>query len=121
MPKKTIALGVVLIAVGVIGYVVSDFASWTALIPSILGAAIALCGAIGLRSPKIGVHLALVVALVGAAGTWMNVAKLGGLLRGDAERPLAIIVSVITFALLVGYLIAGVRSFIAARRTPATT
>lgn len=121
MPKKTIALGVVLIAVGVIGYVVSDFASWTALIPSILGAAIALCGAIGLRSPKIGVHLALVVALVGAAGTWMNVAKLGQLLSGDAERPLAVIVSTITFVLLVGYLIAGVRSFIAARRTPATT
>lgn len=116
MPKKTIILGAILIALGVISYVASAMASWTALIPAILGAVLLIFGLVALRRQKLGIHIALVVALLGIAGTFMNVLKLGDLLAGTAERPLAVIVSVITFVLLVAYIIVGVRSFITERR-----
>ena len=43
MPRTTVILGSLLIAVGVIGYLASDTSSWTALIPAILGAVLAVC------------------------------------------------------------------------------
>lgn len=116
MAKTTIGLSIILILLGVIGWLVTAMASWTALIPAILGVVLLICGIIGLRSPKIGVHIALVVALLGVIGTFMNVLKLGELFAGTAERPTAVIVSTITFVLLIVYIVAGVRSFIAARR-----
>ena len=96
MPRITIGLGAVLIAVGVIAYITSGFASWTALIPAILGAVILACGLIGLRNQKVGIHLALVVAILGILGTGMNVLQIGALLAGEAERPAAVITSTIT-------------------------
>ncbi|MDJ1370249.1 hypothetical protein C7K25_02480 [Gulosibacter molinativorax] len=116
MPRITIVLGAVLIVAGVLAFLVSGLASWTALIPSILGAILLLCGLIALRRVRIGVHAALVVALVGVAGTFMNVLQLGQLFAGIAERPLAVIVSTLTFVLLLVYMVLGVRSFIVARR-----
>lgn len=116
MAKTTIGLSIILIVMGVIGWLVTGMASWTALIPSILGVVLLICGIIGLSRPKIGIHIALVVALLGIIGTFMNVLKLGDLFAGTAERPAAVIVSTITFVLLIVYIVAGVRSFIAARR-----
>lgn len=116
LPRLTVTLGVVLVVVGVIGYLVSDSSSWTALIPAILGVVLAVCGVIGRSRPAIGIHAALVVALLGALGTLRNVIGLGTLIAGDAERPLAVISGTITFVLLVIYLVVGVRSFIAVRR-----
>jgi hypothetical protein len=112
----TIGLGVLLVAVGVIAYIATAFASWTALIPAILGAVILASGLIALRKQKIGIHLALIVAVLGVLGTSMNVMQLGELIAGDAERPVAVITSLITFALLIAYVVLGVRSFMAARR-----
>ncbi|XKH52082.1 hypothetical protein LG284_08485 [Citricoccus nitrophenolicus] len=120
MPRITIGLGAILIALGAIAYIATAFASWTALIPAILGAVILACGLIGLRSQKVGVHIGLVVALLGVFGTAMNVLQLGEVFAGTAERPTAVIVSTITFALLIIYIILGVRSFIAARRRSAS-
>lgn len=116
MPRVTIGAGVLLAVVGVIAYVASGAASWTALIPAILGGLILVCGLIGLKSPKVGVHIALVLALLGIAGTFMNVMQLGALFAGEAERPAAVIASTVTFVVLVVYLVLGVRSFIRARR-----
>ncbi|WP_193080121.1 hypothetical protein [Brevibacterium aurantiacum] len=90
MPRTTIGLGVVLIAVGVIAYVATAFA--------------------------IGIHIALVVAILGIFGTAMNGMQIGALMAGEAERPAAVITSIITFVLLIIYVVMGVRSFIAARR-----
>ena len=118
MPKITIGLGIILILLGVIGWLATGMASWTALIPAILGLIIAICGWIGIRRPKIGIHIALVVALLGVFGTFMNVLKLGDLFAGTAERPAAVIISTVTFVLLIIYIILGIRSCIAARRNP---
>ncbi|HET7415510.1 MAG TPA: hypothetical protein VFI97_07425 [Arthrobacter sp.] len=116
MPRITIGLGFILIALGVISYIATAFASWTALIPAILGAVILASGLIALKNQKIGVHIGLVVALLGVLGTAMNVVQLGSLFAGTAERPAAVVVSTITFVLLLIYIVLGIRSFIAARR-----
>lgn len=46
----------------------------------------------------------------------MNVLKLGELIAGEAERPMAVVASTVTFVLLIVYIILGVRAFITARR-----
>ncbi len=58
----------------------------------------------------------LAVALLGALGSVMNAAKVGQLFAGTAERPAAILASLVMFVALVVYLGFGVRSFIEARR-----
>lgn len=118
MPRITIGLGVLLIAVGAIAYIATAFASWTALIPAILGAVILVAGLIGRKNQKLGIHLALALALavLGILGTSMNVLQLGALIAGTAERPTAVFTSTITFALLLLYVVLGVHSFVSARR-----
>ncbi|WP_028131028.1 hypothetical protein [Serinicoccus marinus] len=116
MPRTTLVLGVLLIAVGVIGWLAAGMSSWTALIPAILGVVLAVCGVLGRSNPKVWIHAALVVALIGALGTLRNVLGLGDLLAGEAERPLAVISGTISFVLLVGYVVLGIRSFVAVRR-----
>ena len=116
MPRITIGLGVLLIAVGAIAYIATAFASWTALIPAILGAVILVAGLIGRKNQKLGIHLALAVAVLGILGTSMNVLQLGALIAGTAERPTAVFTSTITFALLIFYVGFGIHSFVAARR-----
>lgn len=115
MARITIGLGVVLIALGVTAYIIAAFASWTALIPAVLGGVILISGLIGLKNQKIGIHIALVVAVLGVLGTTMNVLQLGALFAGEADRPAAVITSTITFVLLIIYVVLGIRSFIAAR------
>ncbi|SFN38277.1 hypothetical protein [Mycetocola miduiensis] len=116
MPRNTLIAGGVLVVLGVISYVASAFASVTALIPAFLGVVLVICGLIARKKPMLGVHVALVVALLGLVGTFMNVLKIGEVFAGTAERPLAVVVSAITFVLLLIYIALGVRSFVAARR-----
>lgn len=61
---------------------------------------------------------ALAIALLGALGSLTQVAKLGRVFAGTAERPAAVIVSTVMFQLLLYYLVMGVRSFRTARRAP---
>ena len=120
MPRITIGLGGVLIVLGLISYIATAFVSWTALIPAILGAVILVSGIVGLKNLKLGVHIALVVAVLGILGTTMNGMQLGALLAGEAERPAAVITSTITFVLLIVYVVLGSRSFMVARRWKAS-
>lgn len=116
MPRLTLGLSVLLIAIGSIAYIATSFASWTALIPALLGVVILIAGLISLKKQKLGVHLALAVAVLGVLGTSMNVLQLGALIAGDAERPTAVLISTITFALLIFYVALGIHSFVTARR-----
>ncbi len=112
MPRLTLGLSVLLIAIGSIAYIATSFASWTALIPALLGVVILIAGLISLKKQKLGVHFALAVAVL---GTSMNVLQLGALIAGDAERPTAVLISTITFALLIFYVALGIHSFVTAR------
>jgi hypothetical protein len=123
MTTLTVVIGAVLVVLGIVAYVGTAAVSLTALIPSVVGVLLLVCAAAA-RKPawhRHGIHAALVVALLGALGSLMNVARIGDVLAGTAERPAAVIVSTIMFVLLVGYLVMGARSFVAARRQRSTS
>jgi hypothetical protein len=123
MTGLTLAIGGILTALGIVAYVVTGAASVTALIPTFVGLLLLVCAALA-RRPALrrhSIHAALVIAVLGAVGSLMNVVKIGDVFTGTAQRPSAIVVSTIMFVLLVFYIIMGVRSFIAARRSPAPT
>lgn len=110
--------GALLVATGVIAYIVTDFVSVTALIPAFVGVLLLIAALVGRRSVKAAeyaIYTSLVIALLGALGSLMNVVKIGDLIDGTAERPGAIITSLIMFVLLVVYLVAGVRFVVKAR------
>lgn len=119
MVASTRLLGVVLIVVGVIAYVVTGAESVTALLPAFLGLPIlvvgVLAGASSRQRPMIIV--AVVLTILGAAGTAMNVAELPALLAGDdVERPSAVVTSTITALMCLVYAIAGIRWIVTAGR-----
>jgi hypothetical protein len=119
MPKLTFITGAVLVVVGLGGYLFSlanETDHWTALIPSLVGLLLLVSGAIAMKNLMVGVHIALVLALIGALGMLMPLASLGDLFAGEAERPAAVLSALISLIVLVVYLILGVRSFIQARR-----
>ncbi len=114
----TLAVGAVLTGLGIAGYALTGATSLTALIPSLVGVLILGCGVLARREKlrRHAIHAALAVALLGALGSLMNVAKIGQVIAGTAERPAAVVVSTVMFVVLVAYIGVGVRSFVAARR-----
>lgn len=112
MLALTIWTGALLVATGVIAYIVTDFVSVTALIPAFIGVLLLIAALVGRRSGKVSKYAnytSLAIALLGALGALMNVVKIGDLIAGTAERPSAIVTSLIMFVVLVAYLAAGVR------------
>lgn len=117
--RLTLTIGALLTLTGVIAYGLTGAVSLTALIPSAVGALLLVAGGLA-ANPTLhrhAIHGALVVALLGALGSLMNVVKVGQLFTGTAERPGAIWASLAMFVLSVVYLAFGIGSFIAARRT----
>ncbi|MFT3860715.1 hypothetical protein [Micropruina sp.] len=116
--KLTLAVGGLLTLTGIIAYLATHMVSLTALIPSAVGVLLLVAGWLARteRLRRHAIHGALAVALIGALGSVMNVVKVGQLFNGTAERPGAIVASLVMFIALVVYLAVGVRSFIAARR-----
>lgn len=111
MAKVTQVVGVLLIVIGVMGYVATDAAHWTALLPAILGLVIAVLGLLADRTDggHHAIHAALVIALLGALGA---LPRVGGLADGNA----AAIASLATVLVCAAFIVLGVRSFVAARR-----
>lgn len=111
MTTVTQIVGAVLVVLGVVAYVATGFASWTALLPSVLGLVILILGVVARRASahQHAIHAALVVALLGGLG---SAPQLGGL----AEAEGAAITSLLTVLICVVYIVLGVRSFIAARK-----
>lgn len=111
MTSVTQIVGAVLIVLGVVAYVATGFASWTALLPSVLGVVLLILGLVARRASahQHAIHAALVVALLGGLG---SAPQLSGL--ADAEG--AAITSLLTVLVCVVYIVLGVRSFVAARK-----
>lgn len=116
MSRIHITFSIILVIVGGAAYAVSEFASWTALIPAFLGLALVACALVGMIHRTIGAILGLVVAIIGVAGTTMNVIELGSLFTGDAVRPAAIVTSTIAFVLLVLYAVLVIRNLVTTAR-----
>ena len=118
MPFVTIGYGVILTAVGIVGYFATGQVSITALIPTFLGVPVVICGVLARneRLLKHAMHGAVLFALLGLLGTLRSPAKLPALLDGTAERPAATIAQVLTLLSSSVFVVLSVRSFIAARR-----
>lgn len=118
----TLATGTVLTITGVAAYLGTGATSLTALIPSGVGVLLLIAGIVS-RNPRLhrhASHAALAIALLGALGAVMNTARITELFAGTAERPGAIVASVVMFVVLVAYLAFGIASFVRARRWRAT-
>jgi hypothetical protein len=119
MSPVAIVFGVILIVVGVVGYVATDQVSWTALIPAFFGVVLLPLGLLARKENlrKHAMHLAAAVGLLGFLGSVSGLVGLATLLvGGEVERPAAAIsrsIMAVTCAVFVGLC---VKSFINARR-----
>jgi hypothetical protein len=118
MPTTAIFCGVILILLGIVGYVggvMSDRASLTALIPAFFGIVLAAIGLAARAKESLRKHLmhaAVIVALLGF------IATAGRLLfkSGDLTASPAVISQAIMAAVCLVFVVLAIRSFAAARR-----
>lgn len=123
MPQSTITAGLILIALGLLGYFVfgGDDPHITALIPAFVGVPIALLGAIAMKpgARKHAMHVAAVLALLGF------LAPLGRLIpkatSGELVFNPATFMNIGMAVTCLVLLILCVKSFIAARRASTET
>lgn len=118
MPSTSIACGILLILIGVAGYisgVMNDRASLTALIPAVFGVILAVSGMLALKyegSRKHLMHGAIVVALLGFIAVAARlVPKLGSL-----ELSAPVIAQIAMGVVCLIFVVLAIRSFAAARR-----
>ncbi|MDX2080259.1 MAG: hypothetical protein SFU53_05695 [Terrimicrobiaceae bacterium] len=125
MPKLAIVFGVLLDLLGTAAFLATGASHFTALIPVFFGTPLIICGILALSQPGIRKHVMHVAALFGLLGTLgglgMGLPKLGALLAGTAERPLAIQLQIAMGVLSLVFVILCVKSFIDARRAAAKT
>jgi uncharacterized membrane protein len=118
MPTTAIVCGVLLILIGVAGYVsgvMSDRASWTALIPAFIGIVLALLGVLSGLKENLRQHLmhaAVVVALLGFIAT---AGRLVSRMSELTASP-AVLSQASTAIVCLAFMILAIRSFAAARR-----
>ena len=119
MRRSSIIVGILLILLGVIFYVATGAVSVTALIPSFFGIVMVLLGWLA-RNEKWNKHLmhaAMVVALVGALGALRAVPQAFLMIASqEVKRPGAVVEQLIMLVILIYFLVAGIRSFMAARK-----
>ena len=106
-----IVLGLALVVLGVAAYVLSDFASITALIPTVFGVLVVLLGVWGRRPgrQRLAVYGIGLLALLGVLGSARGIPDLIALLTGEPVESTIAAVSqgamiVISLALLVAVL-----------------
>ncbi len=123
MAKITIGLGLVLIVLGLGGYVGTGRESLTALIPALFGLPLGFLGLVALKESmrKLAMHVAVVIGLLGFVGTVGGLMKLPVLLTGgELARPAAVAVQAAMAIVCLLFVVLCIRSFIKTRRAGAT-
>jgi len=119
MAKLSLTVGVILVVIGVGGYVASSYASATALIPAAIGVLIGLLGLMARNDQwrRHAMHAAMGIALVGIFGTFAGLVTVLAAIAGNTlgAAGLAPMSKALTATVLIGYLAMGVRSFVHAR------
>lgn len=121
MAKLTLVFAVVLIALGLIGYIGTGSVHPTALIPAALGVLLGIFGTLAI-SPnesrrKLFMHINVTLGLLGFLGTIMGLIQWFQMLGGAAVKNPPATESKAAMALIcLIYVALCVRSFIAARR-----
>jgi uncharacterized membrane protein HdeD (DUF308 family) len=114
VPRVTLLLGVVLIVLGIIGFIPHQ--APTALIPAAFGLVFAILGVLAGQEAfrKHAMHAAAALGLIGFLGAAVMVIR--ALAAGVIERPLAFTLQIAMAVLCVGFVALCVKSFIDARR-----
>ncbi len=119
MPGLTIIIGSILTLLAGVSYIGSGGASWTALIPAMVGVPLVVLGIIARKEQarKHAMHVAVALAMIGFLGTIRVLPSfltiIGG---GSVERPGAIIAQLTMACCCFVLVLFGVRSFVEARR-----
>lgn len=118
MPVTAIVCGILLILIGIVGYIngmMTDKASVTALIPAFIGVVLALLGVLSQMKESLRKHLmhaAVIVALLGFIAT---AGRLVSRLSELSASP-AVLSQVSTAIICLVFVVLAIRSFAAARR-----
>lgn len=115
MAKVTIAFGVLMIILGIAGFL--PHRAGTALIPAYLGAALVILGIIA-QAPhrrQHAMHVAVIIGLLGFLGSTGKF--LSSAVKGNWPSAVGVISQVGTSLICLIFVILCVRSFIAARRS----
>jgi hypothetical protein len=126
MAKITILFGLLLIVLGVVGYVGTGSKAPTALIPTYVGIVFTILGLLARRGSQkrrmTVMHIAVTLGLLGFLGTVKSVWDFIQMERGHAMlRPIAVEDRAVFSVMLLIYVLLCVRSFIKARRQPVAT
>ena len=121
MARLTIVFGVLLILVGLAGFVLTGSNHPTALIPSFIGLLLALAGTLArtedTKRRMLWMHVAVTLGLLGFLGTLKSAYDVTRLANGvEFPHPIAIEEKAATCLLCLIYVAFCVRSFIEARR-----
>ena len=119
MATLTLWLGIVLSALGIIGYVGSGGESITALIPTFFGVVFIVLGILARKEQlrKHMMHAAAVLAIVGFAGSVRGVSSFAAMLSGgEVARPFAAVMQTIMALLTLAFVLLAIKSFVDARR-----
>lgn len=121
MAKVTVVFGLLLILLGVLGFVATGSTHYTSLIPCAFGVLLAIFGLLA-RTPdasrrKLYMHIAVTVGLLGFLGTAKSIISFFQMLHGQLfPYPAAVEAKAAMAVLTLIYVTLCVRSFIAARR-----
>lgn len=124
MALIAIIYAVLLIVLGVGGYIVSQGVSVTALIPAFFGIPLLICGFLALKEHylKHAMHAAAVLGLLGFLGSVRGLLILPRLLGGgEVTRPMAVVSQSIMALLSLIFIVLCIRSFVVVRRNRALT
>jgi amino acid permease len=124
MAKLTIMFGVVLILVGLLGYVATGHHAPTALIPAYVGIVLAALGALAntedAKKRMLFMHIAVTIGLLGFLGTAKSIVDYIEMVNGrQFPHPIAVEEKAAMAGVLLVFVVLCVRSFIAARRARA--
>jgi len=116
VPALALGIGSLLVLTGLGGY--AAYGTPTALIPLGFGVLLGACGLVA-RNEKLrkhAMHAAAAVALLGFLPSVPGLLGIPDLLAGQAARPAAVVLRSVMAVLCLAFLVAAVRSFVAARR-----
>lgn len=121
MSKVTIGVGVVLIALGIWGYVATGSEHPTALIPCYFGVVLGICGFLAnsedTKRRMLWMHIAVTIGLLGFLFTIPAIVDLVRMMRGVSfPHPVAVEEKAGMSLVCLVFVVLCVRSFIAARR-----
>jgi hypothetical protein len=126
LAKLTLIFGVLLIALGVTGFVLTGSEHPTALIPAVFGLLLCLFGALARtedsKKRMLWMHIAVTVGLLGFIGSAVMIVKAFAWAHGEPlARPIAVEAQAAMCLLCAIFVGLCVRSFIAARRARGAT